>query len=462
MNTPDTKRHPMINLEEFERRRRQSSGNQTDDDLFAELARVISGQKEPVQRVAEPQSQSPTEARQEATSLPEAHKTEAEDRDRVVQTATKLGLEPIFEADLDLEGNAYGYRPSPDALQSLDNDKIACRGSDKIACRGSGAGNGKIAPRRSLYIMIVAAIIVAGIIGVGVSVGYRSSASPPPEIALLSENGPAEPQQTNRLDVPTPDTSILRRAPQPSPTAVNNVEQALDTSQPRETVAAAEVAASPEQIETQVQPPSPTAIIEPEKMNTAPVEQHDAISSDIPPRAKPKIVPLPVPRPAEAPGPKTAARVKIGNTAKPRRPESTARVQPMPITSTTEKRGWANFGTFKNGNWVEKQFEISGAPMRRPRPGDTLTATIPVNVRRGPIEGTKVFGWQYPPVACDPTNVGEKFTVMRTEEIVPGYFWAEIKNSVQCTKPAFTGWSDNFKRLFRESANIISMLFRID
>jgi hypothetical protein len=28
--------------------------------------------------------------------------------------------------------------------------------------------------------------------------------------------------------------------------------------------------------------------------------------------------------------------------------------------------------------------------------------------------------------------------------------------------PAFAGWRDNFKRLFRDSANIISMLFRIE
>jgi hypothetical protein len=118
MHEPVTKRHPMIDMEEFERRLR---------DPLAELARfVISGQKEPVQRVAEPQSQSSAEARQEATSLPEAQKTEAE---------------------------------GPDALQSLDNDKIACR--------DSGAVNEKIASRRSLYIIIVAAIIVAGIIGVG-------------------------------------------------------------------------------------------------------------------------------------------------------------------------------------------------------------------------------------------------------------------------------------------------------
>jgi hypothetical protein len=378
----------MIDMEEFERRLR---------DPLAELARVISGQKEPVQRIAEPQSQSSAEARQEATSLPEAQKTEAEE---------------------------------PDALQSSDNDKIACR--------DSGAVNEKIASRRSLYIMIVAAIIVAGIIGVGASVGYRSSASPPPEIALLSDSGPAEPQleRTNRLDVPTPDAAIPGTAPQPSPTAVNNVEQPLDPSRPRETVPAAEVAASPEQIETQVQPPSQTASIEPEKMDIASLEQHDA-SSDMPPRAKPKIVPLPVPRPAalaKVPTPKTAARVKIENTANRERPESTVRAQPMPITSTTEKRGWVNFGTFKNGNWVEKQFEISGAPMRPPRPGDTLTATIPVNVRRGPIEDTKDFVWHHHPVACDPTNVGEKFTVMRTVEIVPGYFWTEIKNSGRCTK----------------------------
>jgi RNA-directed DNA polymerase len=42
-------------------------------------------------------------------------------RDRVVQTAAKLILEPIFEADL--EPNAYGYRPrrsAQDAIQKVD------------------------------------------------------------------------------------------------------------------------------------------------------------------------------------------------------------------------------------------------------------------------------------------------------------------------------------------------------
>src|SRR3982074_1884710 len=42
-------------------------------------------------------------------------------RDRVVQTAAKLGVEPIFEAEL--EPNAYAYRPkksAQDAIQAVD------------------------------------------------------------------------------------------------------------------------------------------------------------------------------------------------------------------------------------------------------------------------------------------------------------------------------------------------------
>ena len=38
-------------------------------------------------------------------------------RDRVIQTATKLVIEPIFEADL--EPNVYGYRPKRSALNAI-------------------------------------------------------------------------------------------------------------------------------------------------------------------------------------------------------------------------------------------------------------------------------------------------------------------------------------------------------
>jgi len=48
-------------------------------------------------------------------------------RDRVVQTAAKLVLEPIFEADF--EANAYGYRPARGAVDAVkDVHRHLCRG----------------------------------------------------------------------------------------------------------------------------------------------------------------------------------------------------------------------------------------------------------------------------------------------------------------------------------------------
>src|ERR1700752_2614955 len=48
-------------------------------------------------------------------------------RDRVVQTAAKLGLEPIFEADF--EDNAYGYRPARGAVDAVkEGHRLICRG----------------------------------------------------------------------------------------------------------------------------------------------------------------------------------------------------------------------------------------------------------------------------------------------------------------------------------------------
>jgi len=48
-------------------------------------------------------------------------------RDRVIQTAAKLVLEPIFEADL--EPNAYGYRPKRSALDAIRTvHELLCKG----------------------------------------------------------------------------------------------------------------------------------------------------------------------------------------------------------------------------------------------------------------------------------------------------------------------------------------------
>src|SRR5437763_15388534 len=48
-------------------------------------------------------------------------------QDRVVQTAAKLLLEPIFEADFD--PNAYGYRPNRSARDAIQKvHKLLCEG----------------------------------------------------------------------------------------------------------------------------------------------------------------------------------------------------------------------------------------------------------------------------------------------------------------------------------------------
>jgi retron-type reverse transcriptase len=52
-------------------------------------------------------------------------------RDRVVQTAAKLVLEPIFEADL--EDNAYCYRPARGAVDAIKEvHRLICRGHTDV------------------------------------------------------------------------------------------------------------------------------------------------------------------------------------------------------------------------------------------------------------------------------------------------------------------------------------------
>src|SRR6267154_5456762 len=52
-------------------------------------------------------------------------------RDRVVQTAAKLVLEPIFEADL--EDSAYGYRPVRGAVDAVKEvHRLICRGHTDV------------------------------------------------------------------------------------------------------------------------------------------------------------------------------------------------------------------------------------------------------------------------------------------------------------------------------------------
>ena len=67
-------------------------------------------------------------------------------RDRVVQTAAKLALEPIFEADL--EPSAYGYRPKRSAQDAIGKvHKLVQRPRDFFPHHERHAAGGRGMPR---------------------------------------------------------------------------------------------------------------------------------------------------------------------------------------------------------------------------------------------------------------------------------------------------------------------------
>ena len=116
---------------------------------------------------------------------------------------------------------------------------------------------------------------------------------------------------------------LSKAAPQPSPgTAV------ADPLQPRETetMPAAGIAASPEQIETQVEPSSQTAPIAPEKM-TRPA----AVAKALTPKTAARVA---MPRRGVRAKFGRSQSLPIANTAKPKRPASTVTAQPMQATDS--------------------------------------------------------------------------------------------------------------------------------
>ena len=81
----------------------------------------------------------------------------------------------------------------------------------------------------------MAAVIVAGVVGIGVAFAYKGSNSGPREIAMIkAAPGPTkiQPAPDEAGDQPTRDASILDRAQQPAPTKlVSREEQPVDLAQ---------------------------------------------------------------------------------------------------------------------------------------------------------------------------------------------------------------------------------------
>jgi hypothetical protein len=200
----------------------------------------------------------------------------------------------------------------------------------------------------------MAAMIIAGIAGIGASFGFRGAVNNPAEITTIrAPDGPAKilPETVASADVSDRDASVLGGAPQQPPVAaVSNAEQPTDLSaqadvaaqvsnEPSTAVAGVATGAAsvpvppPPTAQTQPQAPADSiaALIEPKKVKTVSVRPDGTLlPNDSPPQvAAPAVSMFP------------SARPSTPSSAKAVTPKSTARVATTPKSAAGPSAGAA-------------------------------------------------------------------------------------------------------------------------
>jgi len=338
----------MIDLEEFERRLRKPLGaNQGDDDPLAELARFVGEQEDPYKTVFEPLSRRPAGSLRRGPDHGEGEE--------------RVAHEPLIGGDFAaIQAGLLGTarRENGENL-SLSEELDGCeeaegaehwRYDDTAAVsREAGPPFEEIRSRRPLYVM--AAVIVAGIVGIGASFGFKGAVSDQDEIATIrAADGPAKihPETAAGSEIPNQDVSVLGGSQQQPPVAVvNNVEQPADLSaqanvpeaQANPPRAIAGLATGAESVPVPSPPaqaqPQPSAeplsiadLIEPKKVKTVSVRPDGTLlPNDAPPQVTAPTVPVPAARPTAA------------SMAKAATPKSAARVATTPRTAAADANG---------------------------------------------------------------------------------------------------------------------------
>ncbi|MCI0466468.1 MAG: SPOR domain-containing protein [Beijerinckiaceae bacterium] len=373
MSEPNVKRRPMIDLEEFERRlRKPLTLSQEDNDPLAELARFVGEQEDPhredpYKSVLEPLNWRPAEYNRGGAASGEA-------RERGFQ-------EPLIRGDFaSVEAGLLGVAHSEGpAGQQTEFDLERDGGTGTMQpwpYPGAEASSSDSQPfeeirsRRPLYIM--AAVIVAGMAGIGASFAFKGAVSSTDEVATISPaDGPAkvQPETASASESPGQDATILGGAPQTPPvSAVSSIEQPADlaaqTEAPEAQGAIADSAAGavsvpvpPPPAQAQVQPPaepqSIAQLIEPKKVKTVsvrpdgtlmPAEAQPQAAAPPPPAAAPRAAP---PAAAKAPAPKTVVRAApapkpapvdaSGNPQQPAQTTVAAKAKRPPATAPREQ-----------------------------------------------------------------------------------------------------------------------------
>ena len=363
-----TKRRPMIDWDDFERRLcGPCSTDQKDDDPLAELLRIIGGKDESHETDFEPNTPLSARTRQDAGEPGELNQPDAHVRlvggDFAAIEAGLLGTKhpqaailpeaerstveykgPNARAPLisgDFAAIEVGLLGAPreqatttvseanmsNAFSSMDiGSQRSLHQDNGSVSRHASVADGQNRARRPLYVMV--AIVIVAMAGIAVSFGLKSRASGPPEIALIkAESGAAKLQgdTASGADAPAQEAAIPSKRPEPSPPmALVNGTEVEEKTLPAESHAQIDnrppaVPSAPAQAQTPARPLSMAAPIESEKMKTDLVRQDGALlSNGTPPQTNINGAPLPAPQsPAAAEVPRAKA---VGRVAKPLEP----------------------------------------------------------------------------------------------------------------------------------------------
>lgn len=343
MSEPIVKRRPMIDLEEFERRLRKPAAQGAEgSDPLAELARFAGELDDPFRPVFEPLSR----------------RSEDTHRSAAAPGPAKPVQEPLIRGDFAaIEAGLLGAAQRYEAAESAGADEFgfdAQHGEEghwryneasAIGAQDADAPFEEIRSRRPLYVM--AAMIIAGIAGIGASFAFKGAATSQGEIATIkAAEGPAkvQPEIMAGAETPAQEASVLAGSPPQQPVAAAtaieepadlaaqaSVEaaQAIPAAASAEPAGAASVPVPPPPAQAEAEAPQRTAepvtiasLIEPKKVKTVSVRPDGTLlpNDTPPPAAAAHIPPVPAARPAvpasaKAVTPKSPAR--MATTPKP-------------------------------------------------------------------------------------------------------------------------------------------------
>jgi SPOR domain len=350
------KRRPLIDLEQFERRLRQpSSANRGEEDPLAELARLVGGQEDPYKAVFEPKAHAFAANQSESDNHGADAWRGVTPNDLNAQERQISAHYPSIEAGALAGGRQPTAREDDvDAYAADDSQPEGWRYQDEADYAPVSGYVVEQRSRRPLYIM--AAIILAGVGGIGASFALKGGSSSRDVATIKAADGPVkvQPETTAGSDALNQDASILDRTPQSAPVAVaDSAEQPVDLSQmpdraPRVIAmngaasGAANVPVPHAQVSDEL---SIAGLIEPKKVKTVSVRPDGTVvDGDRPPQtaeAASRVV-----QAAKVATPKSTTRV--ANTPKPAaavstKPAQVADAQAEPAQAATAPTGGGDY-----------------------------------------------------------------------------------------------------------------------